>query len=124
MLAAFLFAPFSAAGEPVRCAECGMKVNPESKFCSRLTREGTTLDFCDIGDMLVHINKKSLPPEAASVKDYKTGEWIRADKAFFVYADKRFKTPMGWGIAAFKNRQDAATFGDPRDIKAMLEAVK
>jgi copper chaperone NosL len=106
------------------CAECGMMVDLESKFCAKIVQDGKTLLFCDIGDLLTHLNKKSLSPDRALVRDYKTGEWITADKAFYVHADKAFKTPMGWGIAAFKNRDDAAAFGNPLDLTVILRAVR
>lgn len=122
--AAVLAAAAANAGQASKCAECGMMVDLESKFCARLTQDGKTLPFCDIGDLLVHLNKKSLAPGAAQVRDYKTGEWINADKAFYVHAEKPFKTPMGWGIAAFKTREDAAAFGAPLDLAGVLRAVK
>jgi copper chaperone NosL len=106
------------------CAECGMMVDRESKFCAKIVQGGKTSLFCDIGDLLTHLNKKSLSPAGAQVRDYKTGEWINADKAFYVHAEKAFKTPMGWGIAAFKNKEDAAAFGKPLDLAGILGAVK
>lgn len=107
-----------------RCSECGMMVDQGSKFSSRLVQEGKQLDFCDIGDLLTYLNKRSISPSVAQVKDHNTGEPIAADKAFYVRAEKKFRTPMGWGIAAFKNRDDAASFGAPMDITAALKAVK
>lgn len=111
-------------GETVKCAECGMTVDLGSKFCAKIVQDGKTLQFCDIGDLLVHLNTKSLSPAGSRVRDHKTGEWISADKAFYVHSGKAFKTPMGWGIAAFKNREDAAAFGSPLDLNGILRAVK
>ena len=110
--------------DTARCSECGMMVDQGSKFSSRLVQEGNQLDFCDIGDLLTYLNKRSISPSVAQVKDHTTGEPIAADKAFYVRAEKKFRTPMGWGIAAFKNKEDAASFGVPMDITAALKAVK
>lgn len=119
-----LFATAPERALAAGCAECGMMVDPESKFCAKIVRGGQTNLFCDIGDLLTHLNKKTLSPSGAQVKDYKTGDWISADKAFYVHAEKAFKTPMGWGIAAFRNREDAASFGKPLDLTGILKAVK
>jgi copper chaperone NosL len=125
ILAACLLAPVPASAEqPVKCAECGMTVDTQSKFCAKIDQDGKTLMFCDLGDLLTYLNKKSVSPSAAQVRDYKTGEWIGAEKAFYVHAEKTFKTPMGWGIAAFKTKEDAAAFGTPVDITGSLKAVK
>ncbi len=119
-----LFFAVAPHAEAVQCAQCGMTVDPASKFCARMLVNEQTLQFCDIGDLLTYINKKSLSPSFAEVKDYTSGEWIRADRAFYVHAEKAFQTPMGWGIAAFKTKLDAAAFGAPLDITDILNAVK
>ncbi|HWR73279.1 MAG TPA: nitrous oxide reductase accessory protein NosL [Nitrospirota bacterium] len=126
VLVAAALAPLPAVpGETMKCAECGMMVDQGSKFSALIEGDAKTiLPFCDIGDLLVYLNKKSLAPATARVKEYKTGEWISADKAFYVHAEKAFKTPMGWGIAAFKNREDAAAYGTPRDLNGIMRAVK
>lgn len=123
-LAAAVPAP-ALSGQTMNCAECGMTVDSGSKFYALIEGDaGTVLPFCDIGDLLVYLNKKSLAPAGARVRDHKTGEWISADKAFYVHSEKAFKTPMGWGIAAFRNREDAAAFGAPLDSKGIMRAVK
>lgn len=124
-LAVLPFAPLaSSADQPARCTECGMRIDPGSKFVAQMNRNGKTLPFCDIGDLLVYLNKNSLPPSGAMVKDYVTGDWIGAEKAFYVHAESTFSTPMGWGIAAFAKKEEAAAFGAPLDITAVLKAVK
>ena len=49
------------------------------------------------------------PVAAVFVVDFESGGWIRADKACFFRSD-RLKTPMGGGVAAFKDcsRAEAA----------------
>jgi len=112
-----------ALAQMPRCAECGMMVDVESRFSSRIVRNDATLLFCDIGDLLTHLKRKSLTAAGAQVKDHKTGEWIDADKTFYIQAVKSFKTPMGWGIAAFKDRNEAAAFGSPLDYISMMKAL-
>lgn len=121
----FLFAPAAEPGQAMKCAECGMAVDLASKFSATLEGAGKAiLPFCDIGDLLIHLNRTSLPPSAARVRDRETGEWISADAAWYVHNEKEFRTPMRWGIAAFRDASRAARFGTPRDITQIREAVQ
>jgi hypothetical protein len=123
--AAFLLEPFSPArAADLKCAECGMLVDRGSKFYAWIALDNGTLPFCDVGDLLTYLKKRSLSPGRARVKDYPGGDTISADKAFFVHAENTFKTPMGWGIAAFKDKSDAAKFGTVLDFAGAIKAVK
>ncbi len=117
-------AAVAGSAEKIKCAECGMMVDTGSKFYAWIVQDGNELPFCDIGDLLTYINKKSLSPATARVKDYPSGETIEADKALYVHAEKAFKTPMGWGIAAFKNKQEAEKFGAVMDFPGAARMLK
>jgi nitrous oxide reductase accessory protein NosL len=113
-----------AAAEKITCAECGMTLDPGSKFTSRIVQGEKTLTFCDIGDLFSYLARKRPQNVRAMVKDYKTGEWIDARQAFYVHAGEKFISPMGWGIAAFRDRKDAAGFGSVMDFDSALKAVQ
>ncbi len=124
-LALLLFlAAVPANTETVKCTECGMACDIAAKFTARLIQGEHTYYFCDIGDLISYLNRKKPAAAAVSVKDYKTGAWIEADKAYYVHADKKFRTPMGWGIAAFTSKDEASAFGTPMDFDASLKALK
>ncbi len=110
--------------EDPRCAGCGMKVDMESRFASRIVQGEKTLMFCDVGDLLTFLDGKPALVAAALARDHGSGEWIRAQDASYVRSEKAFRTPMRWGIAAFKNRKDAAAYGAPMDLAQALRAVK
>ncbi len=110
--------------ETITCAECGMKSDLASKFTSKIIQGEKTLYFCDIGDLFTYLNKKKPENARAEVKDYNTGEWLDVHKAFYVHADKKFRTPMGWGIASFKDKNDAAAYGIVMDFEGAIKAVK
>ncbi len=112
------------AAETITCAECGMKSDLASKFTSKIVQGEKTLYFCDIGDLFAYLNRKKPQNAQAEVKDYNTGEWLDAQKAFYVRAEKKFRTPMGWGIASFKDRNDAAGYGSVMDFEAAIKAVQ
>ncbi len=113
----------SLADDP-RCAGCGMKVDLQSRFASRIVDGKETLLFCDVGDLLKYLSGKQSSAAAAAVRDHRSGEWIRAQDAFYVRSEKAFQTPMGWSIAAFAKRADAAAFGAPMDLGAALRSVR
>lgn len=107
-----------------KCAECGMLVDAAAPFSSKIVEKEHTLYFCDIGDLLAYLRNKKLGPDNAWVKDYRSGDWIDASKAFYVHESMRFITPMGWGVATFRNRKDAAEFGEPSDIATITKRLK
>ncbi len=113
-----------AAAEKITCAECGMTSDPGSKFTSRIVQGEKTLSFCDIGDLFSYLARKRPQNVRAMVKDYKTGEWIDAHQAFYIHAGEKFLSPMGWGIAAFRDRKDAAGFGSVMDFDSALKSVQ
>ena len=119
-----LFFLSNASAAAVRCAECGMMVRMDSKFTAKITQGDATLYFCDIGDLFTHLKKKNAQDAKIEVKDYTGGEWIDARKAFYVNSNKKFDTPMGWGIAAFADKNDASQSGSVMDFESMIKAWK
>ena len=66
--------------------------------------------FDDIGDMLAyHAGRPDVQVRAWFVHDYPTEEWIRGETAFYVRSSQ-IASPMGHGIAAFRDRSAAETF--------------
>jgi nitrous oxide reductase accessory protein NosL len=114
----------TAFAADIRCAECGMKVDAASKFSAKTTQGDTTLFFCDIGDLFGYLKKHNLNDARIEVKDFASGAWLDARKAFYVHAEQKFITPMGWGIAAFISKDDAAKFGNAMDFDTTAKALK
>jgi len=112
------------SAETIKCTECGMFLDMNSKFTSKIVQGGSTLYFCDIGDLFLYLKRKDMTDVTAQVKDYVTGEWLDAKKAYFVHAEKKFMTPMGWGIAAFKDKTSAAESGTVMDFNATVLTIK
>jgi nitrous oxide reductase accessory protein NosL len=113
-----------ATAETVKCAECGMTSDVAAKFTSRIIQGDQTLYFCDIGDLFSYLKRKKPPVTRIEVKDYNSGEWIDAYKAFYVHSEKKFKTPMGWSIASFKDKDRASEFGTAMDFDGAARALK
>ncbi len=115
---------FPSFAETIHCAECGMMVDMNSKFTAKIVQGDTARYFCDIGDLFSYLRRKGVKDGRAEVRDYVTGEWLDANKAFYVHAEKKFKTPMGWGIAAFQDRKLAAESGSVVDFDGMTQALR
>jgi len=123
-IVATLLGSLLASAETVRCAECGMMVDTGSKFSARATQGKTVSQFCDIGDLLTYLKRTRSADITAEVKDHGIGAWMDAKKAFYVRAEKKFSTPMGWGIAAFSDSKQASAYGQAMDLDAALKGLK
>jgi nitrous oxide reductase accessory protein NosL len=113
-----------AQAETVKCAECGMACDVAAKFTSRIVQGDQTLYFCDIGDLFSYLKRKKPSASRVEVKDYNTGDWIDAHRAYYVHSEKKFKTPMGWSFAAFKDKDKASEFGAAMDFDGAAGALK
>jgi len=89
------------------CAECGMTVEVAGRFTARIDVAGESRYFCDIGDLVAFLGRTRPTGFEAAVRDYPSGEWVGAISAAYVVDKKTYPTPMGWGIAAFRDREAA-----------------
>jgi nitrous oxide reductase accessory protein NosL len=124
ILAFIMIAASSVHAKDIRCTECGMMVRMDSKFTAKLAQGDATNYFCDIGDLFMYLKKNNVPDARIEVQDYSSGEWIDARKAFYVNAPKKFNTPMGWGVAAFKDKSVASQSGTVTDFENTAKALK
>ena len=99
-----------------------MSAKVANRYTSRIALGAGTLYFCDIGDLAAFIERTHPKEYAAAVHDFTSGEWVVADKAFFAIDKKTYLTPMGWGIAAFRDRSGLT--GVPLDFEALRKALK
>ncbi len=119
-----LFTCSPALAADMKCAECGMMVMKDSRFSAKIIQGDATLNFCDIGDMFAFLKRKSMKDARTEVKDYTSGEWIDALNAYYVKSEKKFSTPMGWGIAAFKDKGEASKSGSAMDFDSTAKTLK
>ncbi len=115
--------PAVFAGAP-SCMQCGMDVDLNSKYAAKIVQGETTSYFCDIGDLFAYLNAKGGQFSGAMVRDYDSGDWIDVSKAFYVRAVKKFSTPMGWGVAAFREKNRAMEFGTVMDADGARTGLK
>ena len=107
----------------ITCVQCGMK-SDMGPFTARILDGEKASYFCDIGDLFAYLNKKKQQAGKVEVAEYKTGDWLDARAAFYVHAETKFRSPMGWGIASFKDMKSAGEYGRALDFDAALKAVQ
>lgn len=92
------------------CDECGMAIK-DMRFAAQIIyKDGTVKKFDDIGCMLIHydeMDKEAL--KAIFVKDYNVLEWVNAKEAMYIIGSD-VKTPMMYGIIAFKDMNSGMKF--------------
>lgn len=123
--------PALASSEPLeipahaKCAECGMMVHADSMFTAQMVgSDGKLMAFCDIGDMLIYFKGMKETPKESYVKDFNSNTWTDAKAAKYVKDAKKFKTPMMWSIAAFKDMHEAHKSGNPVAFEEALGLVQ
>jgi copper chaperone NosL len=105
------------AQKSAACAVCSMKVTESSKtftaYLPNVKGMGPS-HFCDIGCAVQSRNNECATRQMvfdgnAVVYDYLSGETVPVEKAFFAFKST-LRTPMGYGIVAFKNKAEAEKF--------------
>jgi copper chaperone NosL len=100
-----------------------MTAEVAGRFSARLAAGSATLYFCDIGDLVAYIARVRPKDYVAAVRDFPSGEWLDASTAVFVVDKKAYATPMGWGVAAFRDPA-AAAGGAALDFEALRKALR
>jgi len=109
---AALFAVSLYAAEktrPTTCRQCGMKIAEQDlKFAVYVLEGIEATAFDDIGCAVLWYNNECAMRQAAFdsnafAHDFVSGEPVIAEKAVYVVCSD-LKTPMNYGIAAFKTR--------------------
>ena len=89
------------------CAHCRMSVS-DAKFAAQLVAPGEEPKFFDdVGCLREYLKGASslAPGSVAYVASHRTGAWVPASGAVYVYAEA-IETPMGFHLLAFENAGD------------------
>lgn len=99
--------------ETDKCVRCEMAIKEVDFGVQLVTKDGQNLKFDDLGCMYKWIQENNAADNVSAmfVKDYNTKEWINTADAVMVY-NEEFKTPMGFGVYAFKDQESAQAFID------------
>ncbi len=101
------------------CSNCNMIISEENYASAYWTADGVARRFDDTGEMLQFM--QSSPEERAStwVHDVNTAQWLRAEDAWIVM-NAGLMTPMGTGIVAVANEDDARALAFDQDDALVL----
>lgn len=116
--------PPTAINEDVdRCEICNMAIKDDQYATQIITTEGQALKFDDIGCLNTWKEENDQTTiGAAYVRDYNSMEWIKYDKAYYVY-DQDIQTPMAYGIISFEEQKDAEAFIAAQGVGTLLTAA-
>ena len=90
------------------CAHCRMAVSEKRYAAQLITEDGEALKFDDLVCLANHLRGRGDQGAVAGrfAVDFDSREWVKAEEAYYVRA-AAFKTPMGGGVVAFKERAKA-----------------
>lgn len=99
--------PVAIAAEDI-CGYCRMAISEKQYAAEFVDRDGQAFKFDDIGCMIAHLKTRKDRADIAAyfVADVESRSWLKAEDAALVRS-KELKTPMGFGIVAFKDRERA-----------------
>ena len=95
------------------CERCLMIINEARFAAAYVTDAGETRRFDDIGGMVAYKDEISEDVAVFWVHDFDTEEWLKAEQAFYVESQQQ--TPMGFGVIAFADRQQADQWAAEND---------
>jgi len=92
-------------------SEMGMFVVDPRYTAAWLPEDGEWILFDDIGEMFRYRVDRfpNAKPHVIWVNDYLDREWVKAEDAWYVQTTE-VNSPMGWGLAAFRNEAEAQAF--------------
>lgn len=116
------YPPVAINEEVDRCEHCNMAIKDDAYAAQLITKEGRSLKFDDIGCLNEWRTEHGTDHIAATyVRDYNSLEWIKYDKAYYVY-DASIQTPMAYGILSFENEADAKNYISEHGVGTLLTA--
>lgn len=100
------------------CTRCGMIISEERYAAGLVAADGESMIFDDLGELIIVVQEEGLGERRAWVHDADSLEWINATEAFFAVSHD-VVTPMGMGVTAFAERDDAESYAGETDGMVM-----
>jgi nitrous oxide reductase accessory protein NosL len=111
----------------VDMAEMGMPVvDPRYTVAALPEDSNEWILFDDVGEFLKYIQTRSTEFEVMWVHDFNDESWVEAQDAWYLESRELTTSPMGWGVATFKDEESARAAqeefgGDLYDWKSVQE---
>jgi len=114
------YAPVPINEETDRCVICNMAIKDDQYATQIITKEGQALKFDDLGDLNEWKKQNGTDSiGAAYVRDYNNLQWIKYEKAHFVY-DENILTPMAYGVISFETKEAAEKYVEEHNMGTVL----
>lgn len=114
------YAPVAINEDTDRCAICNMAIKDDQYATQIITKEGQAVKFDDLGDLNVWREKHGTDTIGATyVRDYDSMQWIKYEKAYYVY-DESIQTPMAYGIISFETEKAAEQYVVEHNVGKVL----
>lgn len=111
----------------VDMAEMGMPV-VDPRYTAAVLPEGEEdwILFDDNGEFLKYLQTQDASFDAMWVHDFNDESWVKAEEAWYLESRELTSSPMGWGVATFKDQESAEAAqqelgGDLFDWEAVQE---
>jgi nitrous oxide reductase accessory protein NosL len=92
----------------VDMAEMGMPVVDPRYTVAALPEDSSEwILFDDVGEFLKYIQTRSTEFEVMWVHDFNDESWVEAQDAWYLESRELTTSPMGWGVATFKDEESA-----------------
>jgi len=105
-------------GEDI-CERCKMIISEKDFAAQYKLSTGETVKFDDLGCMFHYMNgEEQALISAVYVMDYDSKQWIDGESAYYVWTEN-ITTPMGHGIVALKDSQQAAELSNKENGKSL-----
>lgn len=102
------------------CARCGMIVSEERFASGYVDAQGRSVAFDDLGELLAAAAEDRAIAGVTYVHDMGGEGWVPAVRAYYLRVPS-LATPMGSGIAAFRDAGRAADFARQRGAAPVME---
>ncbi len=97
----------------VDMAEMGMPVvDPRYTAAVLPENEEDWILFDDNGEFLKYVQTHDGSYDAMWVHDFNDESWVKAEDAWYLESRELTTSPMGWGVASFKDQESARTAAD------------
>lgn len=118
------YEPVAVDEETDKCAACNMQVKDDGNAAQLITGDGKVYKFDDIGCMHEWTAQNGTENVAVRfVRDHNTLEWVKLEDAFFVY-DPSFRTPMAYGVIAFKDEESARQYVEEKGKGVVMDPAE
>ena len=117
------YKPVAINEDTDRCVICNMAIKDDQFATQIITTEGQALKFDDLGCLHTWQEENGTATVGATyVRDYNSLQWIKYEKAYYVY-DSSIQTPMAYGIISFEDQSSAEQYIAEHSVGTIMTAT-